>query len=559
MARLWSSGFELNSTTSNLEIYSPGGSPTIQTTTVHSGTYALQITSLSSGTRKHVGFPWNGSAQNGPYYIRFYFRYDTAPSGDNTIFRLGSNPNLTIGDNVFIELTNGGTLILSDEDGDIGSPSSALSTGTWYRIEVEVDRTAAAGSHIVRARIDGSEFAGSSARDLAAGFWGGQIGGNIQAEAQTTGNWYFDDIAINDSTGSFQNSYPGEGEIIHLRPNAAGDNAGWAAGTGSTFAEVDEVTPDTGTYIASTTSGDISDFNIDDTPAALASDDTINCVMVGVRYAESVTTDPDPTFKIRIKASSGGTVEESSDITANATAFGTYPSSIYRYQLVIYDLPGASTTAWTKTDLDAAQIGVNLTNDPAGDARVSALWLLVEHKPAEGGGTTTSTSTTTSTTTSTSSSTSTSTTSTSTSTSTTSSTTTSTTITGTTTSTSSTTSTTTSSSTSTTTSTTTTSTSTSTSSTTSTSSSTTTSTTTSVTTSTTTSTSSSTTTSVTTSTTTSTSSSTTTTTTGTTTSTSTTTSTTTSTSTTTTLPQTLRKISFGSITVKPSFYIRRKH
>ena len=42
MARLFSSGFELNSLTAGVEITSVTGSPTIQTGIVRSGTYALR-------------------------------------------------------------------------------------------------------------------------------------------------------------------------------------------------------------------------------------------------------------------------------------------------------------------------------------------------------------------------------------------------------------------------------------------------------------------------------------------------------------------------------------
>src|SRR3990172_6946830 len=71
-------------------------------------------------------------------------------------------------------------------------------------------------------------------------------GGNRRSEAQTQGEWYFDDIAINSSTGSFQNSYPGAGRIVALRPNAAGDSADFARGgtdSGANWSQTDEVTP----------------------------------------------------------------------------------------------------------------------------------------------------------------------------------------------------------------------------------------------------------------------------------------------------------------------------
>jgi hypothetical protein len=378
MSRLWSSGFELNSTTNGVEWNDVSGSPTIQTTTVRSGTYALQISSLVSGTGKYVLYTLNDIGTQGPLFFRVYVRFATFPSAEN----------IFIGDdNLYFYLTidNIGVVRLYDEDGQIGSGSSALSLNTWYRIEIQYDKTPVAGSHVIRAKIDGTEFAGSNTRNLAFSIFGFMFGGNIGSEGNTTGNWFFDDIAINDSTGSFQNSYPGEGEIIHLRPNATGDNSAW---TGDNT-DIDEVTPDDATtYIEAIEDGtDIEDVNIDATPAALASDDTINVVQVGVRHGAVGVAGADPEYALRIKASSGGTVEESSTITITAAAFATNGNANpHNYLLTLYDLPGASTTAWTKADLDTAQIGVHAVTTIAELPRISTLWLLVDHKPAAVGG-----------------------------------------------------------------------------------------------------------------------------------------------------------------------------
>jgi hypothetical protein len=44
MARLWSSGFELNTTAAEVEFTSSSGSPVIDTTNPRSGTYSYKIT-----------------------------------------------------------------------------------------------------------------------------------------------------------------------------------------------------------------------------------------------------------------------------------------------------------------------------------------------------------------------------------------------------------------------------------------------------------------------------------------------------------------------------------
>lgn len=375
-ARLWQSGFELNSTTA-VE-WETGSGPSIQSTTVRSGTYALQFNSLSSGIRKFLSNSYTGLA-SGPFYHRVYFRVGTLPSAENRIISVNGSVSGGTSERVYITLDNTGALRLYDEDGVIGSASSPLSTDTWYRIEILTDRSPSAGSHEIRARIDGTEFAGSATRDISAGFLALHIGGNLNKEAQTTGNWYFDDVAINSSTGSFQTSYPGQGSIVHLRPNATGDNSAW---TGDNT-DIDEVTPDDATTtISSSTLNQTEDVNLDDTSASVGSNATINVVSVGVR-ANSDATTANARFVLRIKASSGGTTEETSNINNNTTTWYTNSQSPPRaYVLTLYDLPGASTTAWTKADLDAAQIGVRLSvSNSVQIAYISTLWMSVDYVP----------------------------------------------------------------------------------------------------------------------------------------------------------------------------------
>lgn len=384
MARLWSAGAEFNSLSAGFEFGVSFGTPVISSAVKRSGSYSLSIPSLTTLTAKGVRYQFASPSSNGALFFRVYFRVDTLPLLETAIINLNdADDNAT--PVVYITLDATGALALFDEDGQIGSDSSALSTATWYRIEIEYDRTGAAGAHIVRARIDGTEFAGAANRDLSVGiqFWA--VGGNLDGSANATGVWYFDDWAINNSSGSFQNSYPGEGEIIILRPNGAGDNTTWTRGgtdTGANWDQVNDIThDDAGTYVESNTSGEIDDYNIEDTPAALESTDTINCVQVGVRSAVSDTTGGDPDVTLRIKASSGGTLEESASLNVSVLAYRTNNNAINTYALTLYDLPGASTTAWTKADLDQAQIGIRESETDTHFARVSNLWLLVDHKP----------------------------------------------------------------------------------------------------------------------------------------------------------------------------------
>ena len=92
MARVWSCGFELNNAV-GLEwdaILAAG--PVVQSTTVRSGAYAMQVTSLGSGTAKGLRFQYLAAEATSARYFRFYIRVGTRPSAENRILAFSSCP-----------------------------------------------------------------------------------------------------------------------------------------------------------------------------------------------------------------------------------------------------------------------------------------------------------------------------------------------------------------------------------------------------------------------------------------------------------------------------------
>src|SRR3972149_4417022 len=329
MARLWSSGFELNSLTAGVEITSVTGSPTIVTSPVRSGTYALSSDVSSSQAWARYTFASPGIEV---VYYRFYLRIATSVSETVNIFDVNSP---TEGLSVHIGLTSSNTLQLINDagvpSGQVGSDSSALSLNQWYRVELAVDSSTIIAVTL-EARLDGTPFASGEVEWDAGdqGYIDFGIVGII-----TSGTILFDDLAINDSSGSFQNSWPGEGEIIHLRPNLEGDNDDWDGLNG--YQEVYEVTPDDATTFYNTTRlNELQDEQIDYTPVALASDDTINCVHVGARFNLNATASG-YSFVTRFKKATGETVSESGNITPTTTTWMTNAIGASRnYPLTLY-------------------------------------------------------------------------------------------------------------------------------------------------------------------------------------------------------------------------------
>src|SRR5271157_4587560 len=243
MARLLTSGFELNSTTAGVEFDTLLGSTglSIQGTYVRSGSYAMQVNNATSGTL--AGARWIVAAltTGHTYSARVYIYLITLPTGNYGIIFEGSNGS----SGWEVHLNTDGTLQLAKASNDaaIGSPSSAINTGQWYRLEVSYNYATSTAT----AYLDGVQFASGAAdtnialTDFDAFFYGqtGNTGINI----------CFDDVAVNDDTGSYQTTLPGAGNVIMLQPSGAGESNTWlkttgAAGDANNYTLVNEKPPD---------------------------------------------------------------------------------------------------------------------------------------------------------------------------------------------------------------------------------------------------------------------------------------------------------------------------
>lgn len=378
MARLLSCGFELQSVTAGMEwdADSGAGTKSISTTTVRSGAAALRVNPTAS--HWYTKHQYRPDSSTGKVFIRFYLRIATAPDANTGIIMVG-NTNVDTGANgLQLQLNTDRTLQLNFWNGasqtNVGSPSSALSIGTWYRIELTYDDSVAGNT--ITARIDGAaDFASGNGGDLGGnGFicWG-----NVD---DCTTDIFYDDIAINDDTGSAQTSFPGAGSIVHMHPTASGDNA---VATG-TFADIDEVTPDDGTtkIVVATATTEIGEYNCESASnAGIDSYDTVTLVSVGIRFGNVSAASAN--FALRIKSASGGTTTIGGTVTGAVTAYNTHDDTagLHQYKLTSYTDPTTG-LAWTPTgtnSLDNMQIGVYSPTDATPDINVSTLWALVEY------------------------------------------------------------------------------------------------------------------------------------------------------------------------------------
>jgi len=394
MARLWTTGAESQSTTNGIEVTTVYGA-TIDTTTKHAGAASWKCAGSIAATDA-VGFDhvFNTTGSWATTFYRWYVYIDTLKAGTACYMDLYNGATNAI--SISIENVSG-TLTATPYYNNFASSLSTftLSSDAWHYIEVEYDTSPADGSEVFKVRLDGVEQSASSSLTLTTKtitiMSTGCYNSTGSADADTI--VYFDDLAANSNSGSYQNSYPGEGYVVHMKPNAAGDSNTWehddgSAGDANNYTEADETTPDSATtYLARDTavSNQPADlYNIESSATVgIGASDTINLIAIG-SHGGSTSNTSAAGRNLNIGIKHGGTEYWSGSIDYSINGWVTHGDSgpkIYKY--TYYVDPGDS-GAWTASDLDSLQIGVRANSAATTVVRFSTVWALVEYVPAAG-------------------------------------------------------------------------------------------------------------------------------------------------------------------------------
>ncbi|HET7377280.1 MAG TPA: hypothetical protein VFK30_11260, partial [Anaerolineae bacterium] len=167
----------------------------------------------------------------------------------------------------------------------LGATSPSLSRQTWYCIEIYNGGTTAAAQEV---RVDGSTvITGTQASATIRPYFGPL---NVSLGCDT----WLDDLAINDTTGSFNNAWCGPGGIVQIVPSGDVSAANWTA-VGATYHYdcLNDLpgTIDTTTYIDSVSKVEFNEdrWSFADTPAAISASSHVNAAMIGVRGGGTAT------------------------------------------------------------------------------------------------------------------------------------------------------------------------------------------------------------------------------------------------------------------------------
>jgi len=393
VARLYTLGWEISSVSSGLDVPNrTTTSATLSTSVFRSGLRSGRISSLVSATRSGWGGQFVSALSDGPYYARFALRVATAPSAANMIFAFiaGASVAATSANDGSIKLNSDRTLALFANASQVGSASAALTLDTWYVVQVLYDNSPASGSKVLRAYLNGVEFAGTAVSTNVGGTTNGfAIGGNLVAEAQTQGDWHFDDLAINDGTGGVEDGLPDHnGKVIYLRPDGTGDSNQWldtaaAAGSANNYQLVDETAPnDTTDLVQTVTNNHLDLYAMESAGAAgMSGGDAVNVVQVYGRSRNNVA-DATTAWSPVVVKTTGGTQSTGTAYVPNTTTWRTgsvqSASQIAPNHTLYVDPDGA---AWTQATLDTMQVGPKLTVAGTNRAQVSAIWAVVDYTP----------------------------------------------------------------------------------------------------------------------------------------------------------------------------------
>jgi hypothetical protein len=394
MARLFSCGFELGSAAAGMELPLANnffGGATVNNTgagySAHGGSYSMRIDAPASGAAQGCSYVF--SPVNLDYIVvRVFIGPGTdgvAVNAKSTVFALlsfGLTPLL------WVAFDAAGNVYFESEDETLLTlPGGAFSGEIWQSFEITLVRVAP-GSDIVAFRSVGPNDGDSpafifSGKSISTGAAVVACGVNLRGDLSTTGRFYFDDLGVNDLSGTDgQSSWLGPGRGVVLTPNADGDMG--QAGTqgtdwdtyptagGTAFQQVDETpTPDDDTSCllfltgsSGPTDPPVLDFDLASALSVIPAHARITLVQVGFRV-RNVQGD-NPAYAIaRFKSGSGGTVLESQPqriLIGAANAHWTHGQAVPRtYTLTVYKDPSVPLAPLTPQLLDGAQVGMRMT------------------------------------------------------------------------------------------------------------------------------------------------------------------------------------------------------
>ena len=382
MGRLLTTGAESNAF--EVEGVTPFNTPGIVTSPVRTGNYAYSNEGSGQDSIRYTTSGVLGTT----YYIRAYFHVDTTISVPIKVltFRTAAVGNLVSVRIYGISGKNVYGLWNDVTNTQIGSNSLQYDLNTWVQVELSIitnvgstDAAEMMIENVSVANATGLALSDSAPDIIDVGYFGG-----------SQGKLSWDDVALNDSNGSDQNSWPGAGSQVLLLPIS--DNARdtkWTGGAGGTTNLYDAVnnTPPIGTATetdltqiehAGGAAGTTDRYDANMTTFAttgLTAADTISLMQFVEVDGEDITTGAK---LLNFEVLSNPVMASPGNVTAgdNIGALGTYPANWAAHRSAVLYNPSV--------DVDVSP--VMRARRPETASRVASVCFMgiyVEYVPAE--------------------------------------------------------------------------------------------------------------------------------------------------------------------------------
>lgn len=301
-----------------------------------------------------------GSSGNGGNFGALSFRFSSTPITEAyyraAFYWTGSQNTAHFyihnGTQQLLSLTgvNGGlqAVTINNLATSIGTTSGAPNNATWTVVEVYFKCVNASDGRVI------IKFDGVTVLDWT---------GNTNPSAYAAPSWMafdsgkqagiivvVDDLAVNDTAGSVNNSWAGDGTIALILPNANGDSSQWVGSDGNStdnYLLVDDNPANDATdYVSTTLSSQKDLYNLASMPALAAGGTiiTVQPFFIGLRMDAGVVTALQPGIK-------SGTTESWGTAQNLTTAYAAYRGTIHETD------PNTG-AAWTEAAVNALQAGV---------------------------------------------------------------------------------------------------------------------------------------------------------------------------------------------------------
>lgn len=319
----------------------------VSTSTFRNGTRSMALTvgatayavlvNLSNAATRIMGFGFYATSVLGGGRMLAGFGEGAAPTtAGNAQVCIGLNASGQIAAyrGRALGLDSGGTLL--------GTSTNNLSASTWYFIELQVLHHASAGTvNVFVNNVNWLTLSGINTIQTANAY-----SNSIGFNGENSAGYHVDDIYVVTGSGGTHTTRLGDVRAVALNASTGdGTHADATPSSGTdNGAMVDEVTPDDDTTYNIFDAADIDTYNF---PAA-----GVVGTVIGVQVLNYVRKTDTGAATARGKALIGGTLY-------NGTAFN--PGTSYSYNSHIWEVSPATSVAWTISEIDGAEFGLERT------------------------------------------------------------------------------------------------------------------------------------------------------------------------------------------------------